>query len=143
MPGLEIVTLTPDSPLDDLCAAAAVQRQAFGDEDGPEPPEAEGDRRRARLAAGAGGFLARLDGVAVAAADFTAPLDGFCELVGIATLPAYRRRGIASALTAKAAAEAFARGVHVAFLGAADECVGRVYERVGFRPFATALAYAR
>jgi predicted GNAT family acetyltransferase len=33
--------------------------------------------------------------------------------------------------------------VHVAFLGAADERAGRVYERVGFRPFATALAYAR
>jgi predicted GNAT family acetyltransferase len=105
--------------------------------------EAEGERQRGRLAASAGSFLARLEGAPVAAADFTVPLDGFTELVGIATLPAYRRRGIASALTAAATETAFARGVRVAFLSAEDEHAGRVYERVGFRPFATALTYSR
>jgi ribosomal protein S18 acetylase RimI-like enzyme len=142
VPGLAVVTLTADSPVADLCAAGTVQARSFGAEDAPEMAEAEGERQRARLAAGAGGFLARLDGVAVAAADFTVPLDGFTELVGIATLPAYRRRGIAAALTAAATEAAFARGVRVAFLGAEDERAGRVYERVGFRPFATALAYS-
>jgi ribosomal protein S18 acetylase RimI-like enzyme len=141
VPGLAVVTLTADSPVADLCAAGTVQARSFGAEDAPEMAEAEGERQRARLAAGAGTFLARLDGAPVAAADFTVPLDGFTELVGIATLPAYRRRGIASALTARAVQEAFARGVRVAFLGAEDERAGRVYERVGFRPFATALAY--
>jgi len=142
VPGLAVVTLTTDSPVADLCAAGTTQARSFGAEDAPEMTEAEGERQRARLVAGAGGFLARLDGVAVAAADFTVPLDGFTELVGIATLPAYRRRGIAAALTARAVTEAFARGVRVAFLGAEDERAGRVYERVGFRPFATALAYS-
>jgi len=142
VPGLEIVMLTADSLVADVCAAGTVQARAFGDADAPEMAEEEGERQRARLAAGAGGFLARLDGVAVAAADFTVPLDGFTELVGIATLPAYRRRGVASALTAAATAAAFARGVRVAFLSAEDERAGRVYERVGFQPFATALAYA-
>ena len=36
---------------------------------------------------------------------------------------------------------AFRDGVRVAFLSAADERAGRVYERVGFRRYATALAY--
>jgi hypothetical protein len=36
---------------------------------------------------------------------------------------------------------AFGAGVQVAFLSAADERAGRVYERVGFRPYATALAF--
>lgn len=141
VPDLEIITLAADSPTADLRAATAVQRCAFGDADAPEITEAEEARQRARYRAGAAGFLARLSGEAVAAADFTAPLDGFVELVGIATLPAYRRRGIASALTARATAEAFARGARFVFLGAADERAGRVYERVGFRPCATALAY--
>ena len=53
----------------------------------------------------------------------------------------YRRRGIAGMLTAVMTQAAFAAGVRVAFLSAADERAGRVYERVGFQPFATALAY--
>lgn len=142
VPGLEPVTLTADSSLADLCAAATVQARGFGAEDAPTVSEAEGERQRDRFVAGAGGFLARLDGTPVAAADFTVPLDGLTELVGIATLAAYRRRGIASALTARAVAEAFTRGVNTVFLGAEDARAGRVYERVGFRPYATALAYA-
>ena len=38
--------------------------------------------------------------------------------------------------------DAFAGGVEIAFLTAADERAGRVYERIGFRPYATGLAYA-
>lgn len=141
VPGLEITTLTADSPIADLCAAGTVQARSFGAETEAAMTAAEGERKRTRLAAGAGAFLARLDGAPVAAADFTVPLNGFTELVGVATLPAYRRRGIASALTAWAVREALARGVRVTFLGAEDERASRVYERVGFRPFATASAY--
>jgi ribosomal protein S18 acetylase RimI-like enzyme len=140
IPGLEIITLTPDSPAEDLLARMEVQRRGFGDTSGDSPTLADAERLRLKLAR-TGAFLARLDGVPVAAGGFTAPLDGFTELVGIATLEAYRRRGIASALTAQAAQTAFERGVEVAFLTAADERAGRVYQRVGFRPYATALAY--
>ncbi|MCX6032399.1 MAG: GNAT family N-acetyltransferase [Chloroflexi bacterium] len=140
IPGLEIITLTPDSPAEDLLAHTEVQQRGFGDTSGEQPTLADAEHFRPKLERYAA-FLARLDGVPVAAGDFTAPLDGFTELVGIATLEAYRRRGIASALTAQAAQTAFERGVEVAFLTAADERAGRVYERVGFRPYATALAY--
>ena len=78
-----------------------------------------------------------------AAGVFTAPADGLSELAGIGTVPAFRRRGIAAALTAALAAEAFARGVELAFLTPGDDDTRRVYERAGFEATSTVLAYAR
>jgi predicted GNAT family acetyltransferase len=72
---------------------------------------------------------------------YTAPLEGFTELVGIATLPDHRRRGIAGAVTAHMARIAFAEGVHTAFLTAADDAASRVYQRSGFHRIGTGLAY--
>jgi ribosomal protein S18 acetylase RimI-like enzyme len=86
-------------------------------------------------------FTARLAGLAVAAGMYTMPIDRISELVGISTLAEFRRRGIAAALTSHMVAAAFANGVEVVCLSAADEQAGRVYERVGFQPFATMLAY--
>ena len=63
------------------------------------------------------------------------------EVAGIATLEPFRRRGVASVLTSEAVRTAFVQGVAVALLTAADEHAGRVYERIGFRPYATLLAY--
>ena len=48
-------------------------------------------------------FVAWLGGEPVGVGAYTVPLDGFTELVGIATLPEYRRRGIAGAVTAEMA----------------------------------------
>jgi predicted GNAT family acetyltransferase len=87
-------------------------------------------------------LLRRIAGQPVSAAAFTAPIDGLIELVGIATLPDFRRRGIATALTDYALRVAFASGVELACLSAADANAGRVYERVGFRSLATMLAYS-
>jgi ribosomal protein S18 acetylase RimI-like enzyme len=60
------------------------------------------------------------------------PRDGVTELAGIATLPAYRRRGIAAAVTAQLVADALERGVEVCFLSAESEEVARLYGRIGF-----------
>jgi ribosomal protein S18 acetylase RimI-like enzyme len=139
--GLAIRRLTPESPQADLAAFISVQGQSFGEEDRVEPTDAQVDDLRRRSGQGSHYFLGLLDGVPVAAGAHTAPLDGFTELVGIATLAEYRRRGIAGALTAAMAQAAFQSGVQVVFMAAADEQAGRVYERVGFQPFATALAY--
>jgi ribosomal protein S18 acetylase RimI-like enzyme len=61
------------------------------------------------------------------------PVDGATELVGIATLPIARRRGIAAALTAALVADAQRRGCTTIFLSAGSDDVARVYERAGFR----------
>jgi predicted GNAT family acetyltransferase len=66
------------------------------------------------------------------------PLESVTEIVGVGVLPAFRRHGIAGALTSFLAHDALGRGVRTVFLSAGDETSGRVYERVGFRRVATA-----
>lgn len=60
------------------------------------------------------------------------PVDGVSEIVGVATLPQARRRGLAGALTAALVADARRRAVHTLFMGADSNDVARVYERAGF-----------
>ncbi|MBV9577076.1 MAG: GNAT family N-acetyltransferase [Chloroflexi bacterium] len=66
------------------------------------------------------------------------PLGSATEVVGVGVLPAYRRRGIAAALTSHLVAEALRRGMRTIFLSAGDETIARVYTRVGFERIATA-----
>lgn len=96
------------------------------------------DRARARLRAGATVFAAALHQGRPVAAGQHNPVDGASEIVGVATLPAHRRRGLGLAVTAALLAEASARGVGTVFLSASDADVARVYERAGFRPIGTA-----
>ncbi len=67
--------------------------------------------------------------------------DGVTEVAGLATLEPFRRRGIATGLTALAVQRAMEQGAKVVCLTAADERAGRVYEQVGFVGYATMLAY--
>ena len=61
------------------------------------------------------------------------------EIVGVATLPAARRGGLASALTWELADHALAGGSDTVFLTAGDDDVARVYDRLGFRAVGTAM----
>jgi GNAT superfamily N-acetyltransferase len=54
------------------------------------------------------------------------------EIAGVATLPAYRRRGLGAAVTAALTLETLGLGATVVLLSAGDTDVARVYERVGF-----------
>jgi predicted GNAT family acetyltransferase len=54
-------------------------------------------------------------------------------VVGVATLPTWRRRGLGAAVTAFLVQDAGRRGAEVVFLSAGDDAVARVYERLGFR----------
>ncbi|MFI2720958.1 GNAT family N-acetyltransferase [Streptomyces collinus] len=67
------------------------------------------------------------------------PLAGVSEIVGVGTLPAARRRGLARAVTAALVADARSRGAATVFLSAGDDDVARVYARLGFRRVGTAL----
>jgi ribosomal protein S18 acetylase RimI-like enzyme len=97
---------------------------------------AEFQRRRAR------------DGWSVSAAAFDdggpvcigthQPVGAVTEVVGVATLPRMRRRGIGAAVTSVLVEDAFARGVETVFLSAGSDDVARVYARLGFRRIGTA-----
>jgi predicted GNAT family acetyltransferase len=78
-------------------------------------------------------LLARLDGVP-AGTGSALPARGAAEIAGIGTAPAFRGRGIGSAVTARLAVDLFAGGTGLAWLTAGGEGPGRVYRRLGFRP---------
>jgi ribosomal protein S18 acetylase RimI-like enzyme len=140
--GLLIQQLAVDMSNADLRDFVAVERQGFGYRVAEDVTEQDCEDLRDALRRGGLAFLARLDGRPAGVASCTAPLDGLTELTGIATLPAFRQLGIATAITGAAAQAAFGSGVEAAFLTAGDEQAGRVYQRVGFLPHAMALAYA-
>jgi GNAT superfamily N-acetyltransferase len=87
-------------------------------------------------------FLGYCQGEPVAVAQYSTPIDRITEVIGVTTLPAFRRQGYGAMMTAAAVRDAFAQGVEMVCLSAADEPTGRVYESVGFEPCATVLAYA-
>src|SRR5262245_18727103 len=66
------------------------------------------------------------------------PRGDVTELMGIAVIPGWRRRGIGAALAGRLANDAHKLGVTTVFLSAASESVARVYARVGFVRVATA-----
>ncbi|MGW3232827.1 GNAT family N-acetyltransferase [Kitasatospora sp. NPDC001095] len=149
---VEVRVLAPDAP--ELAAAIAVPHLAFDD-----PGTAVGPAGAAELAESAAkltadGTAERIAGriaagatvLAVAVEDGTAlcagqhnPVGPVTEVAGVGTLPSARRRGLGLAVTAALVAHARANGVRTVFLSAADEDVARIYRRIGFRPFATAL----
>lgn len=65
------------------------------------------------------------------------PVGEVTEVVGVATLPAFRRRGIGGAVTAALVADARRRGVELILLSAGSDEVARVYASVGFARVAT------
>ena len=68
------------------------------------------------------------------------PCAGVAEIVGVGVLPAYRRRGIAGALTSVLARQALDTGCRTVFCSADDDDVARVYAASGFRRVGTACA---
>lgn len=117
-----------------------MQSQGFNPDITTPAAEEEAESFRATLRIGTA-FLARLAGEAVSVGMLTHPIGGVTEWAGVATRASYRRRGIASVLTAHAVQTAFSEGIEIVCLSAGDRAAGRVYERIGFRPYATMLAY--
>jgi ribosomal protein S18 acetylase RimI-like enzyme len=109
-----------------------VQSAAFGE--GP-PSDA------AVSAYGGRGLLARVDGVPAGVASRSAIAEGVSEIGGVGVLERFRRRGIAAALTAAAAAEAFAEGAQLCFLTPGDDGAERVYARAGFARAGTTMVH--
>ncbi|MEV5967844.1 GNAT family N-acetyltransferase [Kribbella sp. NPDC051952] len=66
------------------------------------------------------------------------PVGSSTEIVGVATLPSMRRKGLAAAVTTTLVEHAFANGVDLVLLSAETDAVAAVYERVGFHRIGSA-----
>jgi ribosomal protein S18 acetylase RimI-like enzyme len=146
--GADIRLVTVD---DDLAMIGAVAQVGFS-----HPGTARGEAGVDALREAAGGRSARLaefqrdrlrrgltvwaaawvDGVPVASGVHQ-PVGGVTEVAGVATLPAFRRRGLGAAVTAALVADARRRGVETVFLTAGDDEIARVYGRLGFERVGT------
>ncbi|HEY7988141.1 MAG TPA: GNAT family N-acetyltransferase [Lapillicoccus sp.] len=101
----------------------------------PEGAERIADLMRAGLSVLAGAFDPEAGPVGGGSHN---PRGEVTEIVGVGVLPAYRRRGLAAAITARLARHALDTGVRTVFCSAQDDAVARVYESVGFRRVGTA-----
>lgn len=143
--GLAIRRVTADD--DDFVAAHAVANVGFGaggTHIGPEGP-VERDARAAELGPAMVEFMrdraragfsityAAFDESGPVAVGTHQPVGDATEVVGIATLPVARRRGLGAAVTAALVRDALESGVTTVLLSAGSDDVARVYERVGFR----------
>lgn len=115
---------------DAWCGVGSVQFPAFGEEIPPRESVIAGKRR----AVGRGSVVvaALVDGEYAGAGEYTPPIGGVCEVAGIAVGEKWRRRGIASAITAHLTRRAFLDGVRTAWLDPADEGAQKVYRRAGY-----------
>lgn len=140
------VDVRPVGPGDDLGKINAVAELAFAD-----PGTGIGAAGIDHLEAMAGAsdpdvlafFRARVAGsVTIQVAAFLAgepvatgahqPVGDTTEIVGVGCLPAFRRRGLAAAVTSLLVRDALGRGVQTVCLSADDADVERLYTRLGF-----------
>ncbi len=127
-PGIELILPVSDA---DLLATISVQNEAYG---APPPDFSAIVDLRSSLKAGGIAVLARIMATdePVGAGVCTVPSNQTTEVAGIGVRSAFRRRGVAGALTTRLVQEAFASGVTVPFLMAAHEAEKRIYARAGF-----------
>jgi ribosomal protein S18 acetylase RimI-like enzyme len=144
-PGIEIRLLSPDEP--DFARGHAVAHVGFGapgtgigregarerDDTAATMSVAMVDFQKARARTGLSISYAAFDDDGPLCVGTHQPVGRVTEIVGVATLPSARRRGLGVAVTAALVADARTRGVETVFLSAGSEDVARIYERVGFR----------
>jgi N-acetylglutamate synthase-like GNAT family acetyltransferase len=142
--------LEPDDPA--LAASRAVADIGFAapgtgrGEAGPRErdaavgnfPEARLGAVRERMAAGLTVTVVAEDDDGILAVGSHQPVAGVTEVVGVATLPSARRRGLGAAVTAALVADARRGGAEIVFLSAGSEDIARVYGRLGFARVGTA-----
>jgi ribosomal protein S18 acetylase RimI-like enzyme len=96
-------------------------------------PSAEAAFQRERLRSGSTVLaVAFVDGAPVASGVHQ-PVGAVTEVAGVATLPAFRRRGLGAAVTAYLVADARRRGIETVFLTAGSDEIARMYSTLGFR----------
>ena len=144
--GVRVRIVAPDDPdLARITATVSLGFRSPGTEIGPVGP-AERDAASAGDVEGSANGCGRTDrdgrrrgcDRAARAAGSHQPVAGVTEIVGVATLPSARRRGLGALVTAALVEDARRAGVRTVFLSAGSDDIARVYEKVGFARVATA-----
>jgi GNAT superfamily N-acetyltransferase len=140
VPGLSLTVTTARTPVAVVQDFLAAPERLWVPGYAGHTSGAEAEDFRRRLGNGRS-VVAWLDGKPVGDGLMQATHGGVTELVGIVTALAYRRRGIATAVTARLVEEAFGQGAALPFLVAANAAAERVYQRVGFQTCTAKLRY--
>jgi predicted GNAT family acetyltransferase len=134
VPAPEGFSVVVADTIDDHLGALIVGHEAYEDTD-PPPDIAAAERRL--LFGREGGFvvLARslADGEPAASAVCEPPYDGVTELAAVGTRAAYRRHGLAGAVTSRLAVEVARAGGRHLWLTPESVDAERIYGRLGFR----------
>jgi GNAT superfamily N-acetyltransferase len=145
--GAGVRIVAPDDPdLDRITATVSLGFASAGTQIGPAGPRDRDaatrddhvEHLRARLRSGLTVMAVAEDASGPVAAGSHQPVSGVTEIVGVATLPSARRRGLGALVTAALVEDARTSGVRTVFLSAGSEDVARVYQKVGFVRVATA-----
>jgi GNAT superfamily N-acetyltransferase len=132
-PALDHFELHQPSTDTQRAALISAQNDAFGG----DAVASEADVARLRRQQDAGGVAVMAvtdDGTCAGGGGAVPPTGAVSEVAGIAVRTPYRRQGLAGAITAEITRQLFSTGADIAWLEAAGEESGRVYERVGYRP---------
>jgi GNAT superfamily N-acetyltransferase len=117
----------------ELRQVAEAQNEAYGQQE-----TTDHDVARLRSTVDGGGLVALaldiITGRSVGGGLCAAPHGGVSELAGIGVREAYRRRGIAAALTAVLTRACASANITTPFLTPAGEAEERIYRAVGYRP---------
>jgi ribosomal protein S18 acetylase RimI-like enzyme len=84
--------------------------------------------------------VASVTGVGIVATGSYNPIGEVAEIVGVGTLPIYRRQGFGSDVVHLLCEDAFSSGIKLVALVAEDEAVVRIYQRLGFRRIGTCMS---
>lgn len=129
--------ITNQSPLSEIKDILVIQRECFGH----SVSLAEESLTAYRESLTISPYLALLDGKPVGLV-FLGPLrDGISEVVGLSTMPQFRRQGIATSLLTAVFRRAFDNGIDLLFGSAGSEYSFRALMKIGSFPCATLVGY--
>lgn len=129
-PGVTVELLEAEGPGEKIGWFQSIRATGSGE---PLNPASEDSIERGRvwLRRGHVYALGHLDGEP-AGTGASLPIGQVADVVGIATLPEKRGRGVAQVVTSALLEHLFTRGVETVFLDAEDERAHRLYEKLGF-----------
>ena len=131
-----------DTDRDILTEYLSIQSESFNFGEANEPPSTEMiEQLREHLQRGSWRcVMATVKGMP-AGGGCTMPLERLCELAGVATLPAMRRRGVAATLCSFLVQDCFDCGGDLVWLSAGDAVSQALYQKIGFSVVNTQLNY--